>query len=768
MISPRPLVSVIISSPGPGALLDRTMQAIEAQSFPAIELLVFRPPGETTGEMICTPRFRPLFLEMNAGAAAAWNAGIVQASGHYICCLLAGDHVSSTFLEKCLFYMEVGGLHAAAAYEDPSDEHPHICVVRKQVLKEIGGYDAERPVATQRVELVCRMADHGYLRGEVPEVLAQPVDPPGEDQTLACSPLPAAISQGRSSYDQLVTGAPAQQPTVLVAMPFLTVGGAEATMSQACHQLNGLGFRILICTTVRSNPVQGNTAGWFGDSVVGIYDLPGFLDAEHWPAFIAYLIQQHGVSVLWMVGSSYIYGLLPQLRELFPQLAIVDLLFNSESHVNNYLKYNYLIDRVVTEHPGMKQWLLERGEDEEQVRVIANGVDLGAYAPGPKLDWRTRQPRQVSGNPFVVAFFGRLSSEKGPDLFLDIAQRLVHEPGFEFLVFGSGPMERALRERNLRCGSNQRVHFLGFVSSRDYLPCCDVVVVCSRLDGRPNILMESWAAGVPVVASRVGGIPTMTPPGQEDLLCDPANVDTFVDAIQRLARDVNRYRQSSELGRSHAERDFSAAGRGKLYASLFEQLRRQRKDLYRPVTAEKVAASLGYNRERKATGPASMMQRFWMAFSPRSWLGYVRNLLLLWGIRRRGEGKKLLAQFDAHFYARHFPRGTGPRWPLLHYIFLGFLEGRNPSADFDTRSYLASNPDVRLARMNPLLHYIVWGQQEGRLITSRPKPYAAPRRDGFEQSGAIGSISTSTRKALNSWSRYDEHTGTWTSPKRSN
>ena len=291
-------------------------------------------------------------------------------------------------------------------------------------------------------------------------------------------------------------------------MPFLTVGGAEAVTSQLCKQLKALGFRLLVITTVPAIEGQGDTTAWFQDGASGIYHLPGFLDTSLWTAFVCYLIQQHSVGVVWQVGSSFTYDLLPLLRQVFPSLAIVDLLFNPVGHTANYLKYSYLIDHVITEDAGMKEWLLQHGESEENVSVIPNGVDVNWYSPQPGLDWKTRALRLDNDGRFVVGFIGRLSEEKGPDLFLEIASLLGGRAGMEFVVYGGGPMETALRRRASQPDLNGRVHLLGFVSGREGHLCCDVVVVCSRLDGRPNVVMESLAMGIPVIASRVGGIPS--------------------------------------------------------------------------------------------------------------------------------------------------------------------------------------------------------------------------------------------------------------------
>jgi hypothetical protein len=77
--------------------------------------------------------------------------------------------------------------------------------------------------------------------------------------------------------------------------------------------------------------------------------------------------------------------------------------------------------------------------------------------------------------------------------------------------------------------------------------------------------------------------------------------------------------------------------------------------------------------------------------------------------------------FNAAYYLAHNPDVAAAHVdPLLHYEEYGWKEGRNPSALFDTNAYLNANPDVKAAGMDPLLHYVVFGQTEGRPI------YAAP------------------------------------------
>jgi hypothetical protein len=131
-----------------------------------------------------------------------------------------------------------------------------------------------------------------------------------------------------------------QHPVLLIAMPYLTLGGAEATVSQICRQLRRRGFRIFLITTEPVMESQGDTSEWFEDSVEEIYHLPQRLDQmTAWAEFVFSLIRREQVEVLWQVGSGYVYSLLPQVRASFPEVAVVDLLFNPVGHTENHLRY---------------------------------------------------------------------------------------------------------------------------------------------------------------------------------------------------------------------------------------------------------------------------------------------------------------------------------------------------------------------------------------------------------------------------------------------
>src|SRR5690606_14037058 len=132
-----------------------------------------------------------------------------------------------------------------------------------------------------------------------------------------------------------------------------------------------------------------------------------------------------------------------------------------------------------------------------------------------------------------VGFSGRWSPEKNPLGFLWVAELLAINPRISFVMTGTGRMEadlrEALRDSTLPAG---RFHLLGNVDDLSkILPEFDLLVVPSRQDGRPVVVLEAMASGVPVVASRVGGLPELIVPGETGELCDPDDLVEFADAI---------------------------------------------------------------------------------------------------------------------------------------------------------------------------------------------------------------------------------------------
>jgi glycosyltransferase involved in cell wall biosynthesis len=160
----------------------------------------------------------------------------------------------------------------------------------------------------------------------------------------------------------------------------------------------------------------------------------------------------------------------------------------------------------------------------------------------------------------VIGVAGRLVPEKGVDVFLRAAALVSSVvPSARFVVIGDGPLRAALEDSADSLGLAGTVTFTGFRTDAPQLIAgLDVLVVPSRSDGSPLVVCEAMAAGIPVVASRVGGLPDLVAHGDSGLLVRPEDPEDLARTLVSLLMDPaatqalgHRARQLAE-GRSHA------------------------------------------------------------------------------------------------------------------------------------------------------------------------------------------------------------------------
>jgi glycosyltransferase involved in cell wall biosynthesis len=133
-------------------------------------------------------------------------------------------------------------------------------------------------------------------------------------------------------------------------------------------------------------------------------------------------------------------------------------------------------------------------------------------------------------------------------------------PRARFIVAGDGPLRAELEALVGRLGLEQNVYFLGFRSDpRALIGLLDVLVVPSHTEGAPLVVLEAMAAGVPVVASAVGGIPDQVRHGEDGLLVPPGDPAALGDAVLELLGDPGLARRMGAAGSRKAATDFSHA-----------------------------------------------------------------------------------------------------------------------------------------------------------------------------------------------------------------
>jgi glycosyltransferase involved in cell wall biosynthesis len=161
----------------------------------------------------------------------------------------------------------------------------------------------------------------------------------------------------------------------------------------------------------------------------------------------------------------------------------------------------------------------------------------------------------------LVGVVARLQAEKGVEYFLEAAATILqYVPHAHFLVIGDGPLGRELQEYAGLLGVQERVHFLGFrMDAQALIGLLDVLVVPSLSEGTPLVTLEAMAAGVPVVASAVGGIPEQIRHQCEGLLVPSGDAAALADAVLHLLQDPLRAQKLGDAGQQRSLSHFSFA-----------------------------------------------------------------------------------------------------------------------------------------------------------------------------------------------------------------
>lgn len=220
---------------------------------------------------------------------------------------------------------------------------------------------------------------------------------------------------------------------------------------------------------------------------------------------------------------------------------------------------------------------LRAGLGQTRLHVIRN-----AWVPAPQGALLTRSQARVAlgiwDDAFHLGFVGRLGREKGADVFVEALGRLDGDR-YVASVLGTGTEEEALTARARSLGVDERIRWHGFVANAgSYLTALDIFVLSSRTEGTPIALLEAIAAGVPVVATRVGGVPDVVS-DREALLVEPERPDQLAEAIREVQRQPAEARERARRARERIEREFAAEAWVARYDEVYRQaIERRRQD----------------------------------------------------------------------------------------------------------------------------------------------------------------------------------------------
>lgn len=187
-----------------------------------------------------------------------------------------------------------------------------------------------------------------------------------------------------------------------------------------------------------------------------------------------------------------------------------------------------------------------------KVVVVPNGIDTAAFATTGDCE-SLRRDLGIPNGVSVIGTVGRLNEVKSQDLLIRSFEQISnHHPKPHLLLVGDGPERHRLQQLAEDLDISDRVHFAGYQSRPEqFLHAMDIFALTSRLEGMPLAILEAWAAGLPVIASRVGGVPRMISAGQTGLLFDFGDEAALGESMSRLLESPDEARRLGEAGRDY-------------------------------------------------------------------------------------------------------------------------------------------------------------------------------------------------------------------------
>ena len=211
------------------------------------------------------------------------------------------------------------------------------------------------------------------------------------------------------------------------------------------------------------------------------------------------------------------------------------------------------------------------GLSPDDVEVVPIGIDTARFAGAAESRRAWRVEQQIRADATLVLSVSRLVRTKNPALFLEVAAEVIEAlPGVVFCLVGEGPEEASLREQLRKRGLDGRIRIVGTVSDvAAAYRAADIYLSTSEYEGFGISILEAMAAAVPVVATRVGGVPELVDDGVTGRLA--VDRSGLVHAVIDLVRDRHRRRQMGNIGRSRAAR-FTVDAMAARYENLYRRM----------------------------------------------------------------------------------------------------------------------------------------------------------------------------------------------------
>jgi glycosyltransferase involved in cell wall biosynthesis len=230
-------------------------------------------------------------------------------------------------------------------------------------------------------------------------------------------------------------------------------------------------------------------------------------------------------------------------------------------------------ESVICVSEDLRERCLACGVPAERCVLIENAIDTDEYARRRSAA-EAKKEIGLAPQRLLIGAVGRLSAEKGFDILIrSVDQLLRSNHDVELVIVGEGDQQPQLQALVAELGRADRIRLLGYRSRlTDLYEAMDVFALSSLREGLPNVLLEALALEVPVVATRVAGIPRLIRDGENGLLVEPGSAAELTKALAGLLGDAELRQRLRQGGRQTIEERYSFAARMHKIRVLYDNL----------------------------------------------------------------------------------------------------------------------------------------------------------------------------------------------------
>lgn len=226
-------------------------------------------------------------------------------------------------------------------------------------------------------------------------------------------------------------------------------------------------------------------------------------------------------------------------------------------------KFFFRSDIIIALSKEIKSQLLNFGFPLQRTKSLPNGVNIRSF-----------HPVNIQNERHNIVFVGRLVIEKGVPLLIQAIAKLKDDfPDIELNIIGDGYGRDDLLKMTKEFGVEDCVRFLGRKNNvYEHLTQADIYVQPSLNEGLPNSLLEAMACGLPVVVTRVGGMPDVVSNSVEGFVVEPSDVNSLAEAIRKLLHNPELRKRMGTAGRDKIQKYYSLETVADHYITLYQQL----------------------------------------------------------------------------------------------------------------------------------------------------------------------------------------------------